>query len=143
MPPDDKSSYLHLPLLQGPAFTAAPPASSAPASGVETVNVGLQDQNDPFSFETTLMPQKLDGALITTVKNISRDVNRDQTVDLEVHHNDTKGQSIGSVSLSRGAATGAFRDLLVNGGWSVRATNINAKLLDSREINLEVAWNRP
>jgi hypothetical protein len=143
VPPDDKSSYLHLPLLKGPAFTSAPPASSAPASGVDTVNVGIQDKNDLFSFTTMLTNPKLDGARITTIKNISRDVNHDQVVDLEVQHKDTKGQSIGPVSLSRGAATGAFRDLLVNGDWSVRATNISAKLLDSREINLEVAWNKP
>jgi hypothetical protein len=145
LPPQDKSTYLRLPLGRVAPVGTGPVATlpSQPSAGVERIRTWTQNQADQFSFSTRVTNPILDGARITTVKDVSRDINGNPSVDLEnVRHTDAQGATIGPVFLERGGASGAFRGLLIQGEWSVRATNLSATLLDRRQIALEVGWNK-
>lgn len=106
-----------------------------PESGVDRVQLMRPDDSTFIYTGRSHHPDR--PARIKTVKNVAEDVNGNETIPLEVSHEDSTGASFGPIKLDPGEGV-AFDDLTVDGTWIARASGSNVFLTNS--VVLEVAW---
>lgn len=154
--PEDRSSSLVLALSRFDAPLLGP---TLPPAGTEMI-FPIKDPTGRDQFD--VMNPGLDptgalaGARITTVTNISRDINGDPTTVhfFSISHTEPAGTTPAPLTrsgpgsgttpfLPAGATTSLFSRMLVNGRWTLRVGPISAVFFDERTDGFMVRWTRP
>jgi len=147
-------------LAPGPAIIPVNPTVAAnfrihrnAASGVEEITLSRSHDpgDDQFVYKNALPLFIPAGALVSSVTNVSRDVNGNG-VKLElVRHTGTNGPSRSlpaancpTAPLEPQASTSTFNGLTVEGEWKVRAVCISQVFLNSppARIALQIVWSQ-
>jgi len=145
-------------LAPGPPIIPANPAVTAnfrihtnAASGVEEITLSRSTDpgDDQFVYKNALLQFIPQGAMVSNVTNVSRDVNGNG-VKLElVRHTNANGVSRSlpaatcpTAPLEPQASTSTFNGLTVEGEWKVRAVCISQTLLNNppARIALQIVW---
>lgn len=136
-----------------PAVTANFRIHTNEQSGVDEITLSRSTDpgDDQFVYKNPLLIFMPEDALVTSVTNVSRDVNGNG-VKLElVRHTDANGvlrtlpaANCPSAPLEPQAATSAFNGLTVKGEWKVRAVCISQVFLNNppARIALRINWTR-